>query len=175
MGGQSFKFPTPSPKIGWSDPLHILPPKTLKVLWKSHEQFPRYSAFNCPSLSPRYNSFFYLKSGVTILRRILLHSNSEELCNVEMFCVQSRSRRRPTVHVAAAGLLCTALWTVRLPGAYVHRVGRSQEPLAAAELCLLCASCQVPSGSPRRHRPTRGWRYGNHVCILYWVTVLCRH
>jgi len=35
----------------------------------------RYSVLlYCPSLSPRYNNVFYLKSGVTILRRILLHT-----------------------------------------------------------------------------------------------------
>ena len=49
----------------------------MKVLWKSRVQFPKYSAFYCPSLSPRYNSVFYLKSGVTILWRILLHNSTE--------------------------------------------------------------------------------------------------
>ena len=47
-GSQSFNFPTPSPEIGSSDPLHILhrvsyrwPPKTLEFSWKSDEWFLR--------------------------------------------------------------------------------------------------------------------------------------
>ena len=60
----------------------------MKVLWKSHKQFPRYSAFYCPSLSPRYNSVFYLKSGVTILRRILLHNyRNQSPCRVAKYAL----------------------------------------------------------------------------------------
>ena len=59
--GSKFQISHLLPKIRWSDPLHILhrvsqgwPRKTLKVLWKSREQFPRYSAFYSPTLSPTY-------------------------------------------------------------------------------------------------------------------------
>jgi len=54
------------------------------------------SAFCCPSLSLRYNSVFYLKSGVIILRRILLHI-CQDICVAanpsvfgRMFCIMDQ-------------------------------------------------------------------------------------
>jgi len=52
-------FPPFPPKLGGHIPSIFctgilgMTPKTLKVLWKSCKQFPRYLAFYCPSLWPR--------------------------------------------------------------------------------------------------------------------------